>query len=369
VSQTQEHASIDTSENRRFPAWFYGVNMLGLMVGLGFLVSFGIVSLYIRQDLPYDYAQLMIGAERFCYQTDSFIYDERWLYPAPFYTSFCIPQHHLPQILFWLWMIVPFLLVIWIGGQRSAIVVYPPLVLHLVLGQSTWVLLPLYMLAERLSRDDSQRVPLWYGIILGLAVLKPHIAFAAWVWIVWRWRERWLLLLTGAISSLVILLPSFFMRPNWLFEWLANGRDYRPISMANIALIPVELFQLGLDQAAYISSGSGQLIIWGTGLMTAAALYFLIHRRRGKLELYDWVLIFCFSNPLMHDYDLIILLPFLGNRPQRLLLAVTAGIFVWIYAQMTGNYNVSLIITGVLILARVMRLDTQFDQTAPMIRW
>jgi len=352
-------------EDYRFPVWFYGLNMLALMIGLGFLIAFGISALYIQRDLPYDYAQLMIGAERFCYDT-TFSYDQRWLYPAPFYTTFCLPQHVAPQILFWFWMVAPILAAIFLGGQRSAVLAFPPLLVHLVLGQSTWVVLPLYILA---SVYHDKRIPWWYGILLGLAVLKPHIALIVWLWLVWHWRKSWGALLIGAISSLVILMPAFFIQPYWVTQWLENGRGFKTISLANIALLPVQLLQLGEGQTPSVSPIIGRVIVLGFCAVVAICLYYLISKRRGKLELYDWVLIFCFANPLMHDYDLIILLPFLGNRPQRLLLAVTSSVIVWIYAGMTGNYNMSLLITGILLLARFMRLDEQFDKTAPMIRW
>lgn len=344
--------------------WFYWLNMGFVVFAFGLLLAFLIVSQYIRRDLPYDYAQLMVGSERFCYETDAFAYDGFWLYPAPFYATFCGLQQHLPQALFWGWMLAPFLLLIVFSGQRAAVFAYPPLYIHTLLGQSTWLLLPLYWLADRVPS-----VRWWHGLLLPVALFKPHIAVLPLVWLVWHQRRRWRFLATGLLSSMVVLVPAFALRPDWLVQWLAAGRGFKLVSVANVGIIPMQLLQLGETQQALVSSSVGLLLVLAFCGGIAALLVVALHRWRGTLDFYDWVLVFALTNPFIHDYDLVILLPLIANRPQRLLLALTAGLLAWLYAQMTANYNASVVIPLALLTARFVRLDAAFDRVRLPLRW
>lgn len=367
----------DSSEKpisrRLFPRWFYALNMLLLIGAAAILLSYVVISVVVGP--PYDYQWLMAGSELFCYDNSAFSFGWPWLYPGPFYSTFCGLTFHQPNLLLSIWIIAPFLMLIALSGFRAAALAFPPFFVLLLLGQSSWLLLPLFTVASRV--EDDRPVPWWYALTLPAATFKPHIAFIAVIWLAYRWRRQTGVLLVGAISILIVLLPSSMLRPDWLFEWLPRGRGYEAKSLASIAIVPVNLLGLGADRELGLNPGPTNVaIIWIFSIIIAAITFWLLRWRRGRLEMYDWMLIFCLANPLMNDYDLVILLPFIANRPQRLLLALTAGIAAWVYAMLTGTadatggyYNGSLVITVALIAARLLRLDSAFDRIGPLIRW
>jgi hypothetical protein len=308
----------------------------------------------------------MYGGEQFCFQTEQFSYTGIYRYPAPFYTAFCSFFHYLPDVLLWLWMLTPFFLVVILAGQRAAAFVYPPFYIHMRLGQSTWLLLPLYWLA--LIASENKRVRWWYGLFIPLAFLKPHIALLPLVWLLWIGRRQIGFWIATFISSALVLTPAFVIYPAWLGEWLAAGRGFKIASIANVNILPIHWLGLAEGMNPIVSERFGLLLLLAWGGLLAIGLLVLLWRR-GELEFYDWVLVFAFTNPFMHDYDLIVLLPFIANRPKRLLIAVSAGLLVWVYSTQTTTYNASIVIPLVLIVARLLRLDAAFDARKPVIRW
>jgi hypothetical protein len=327
--------------------WLRLVNILTITVLFSALVAYVIVSQQ-KGVPPYDYAYLMTGADLFCFDNAQFEYGWPWVYPAPFYTTFCLPYHYAGSLLLWVWMLLPFALTLWLARGRAAVLVYPPLFVLLLLGQSTWLILPLYMLAAH--QNDDRSVPLWYGLVFGLGVFKPHIAVLPALWLLYRWRYQWRVLLVGVLTAMLLVLPSFLIRPGWLLEWLPKGRGFAPQSLATIASIPVKLG--GWTWLDDIGPGV-QALVWGFCLLVGVLVFFLLRWRRGQLALYDWVLLFAFVNPVMNDYDLIVLLPFIANRPRRLLVALTAGLMTWIMAMITGRWNMSIMVTLALLALRL----------------
>lgn len=309
----------------------------------------------MQGNYPYDYALLHFGGDAFCFHPDEFAYTGEYLYPAPFYTTFCGFFRYTPELLYVVWMVAPFILVLILAGQRAAVLVYPPFYIHMLLGQSTWLLLPVYWLANRASEEQSVRW--WYGLVVPLALLKPHIALLPLVWLLYVGRKKLVFWFVALLSALVVLLPSFILYPAWLWDWLSAGRGFKIPSIANVGIIPIQLLQLGETEIKQSASSGAELIVLAFCGVIALGLLAGLYWRRGKLEFYDWVLVFAFTNPFMHDYDLIILLPFIANRPKRLLLALTAGIVVWVYAGFTYYYNASVIISMALLAARFLRLD------------
>lgn len=351
----------------KLPIWYHAINMTMLVLAATVLLAYTITPRFFRDDYPYDYGILMFGGELFCYQPEQFSYGGEYLYPAPFYTTFCGLFHHLPEPLYFVWMLAPFVLVVILAGQRAAAMVYPPLFIHMQLGQSTSLLLPLYWLADIASRHG---VRWWYGLFVPLAIFKPHIAILPVVFLFWFGRKQVLFWLSAIVSSIIVMLPAFILQPSWVVDWLSAGRGFKLPSIANVGIIPIQILQLGEEQTPLINATVGQLIVLAWGGLIALGLLWWIHHRRGELTFYDWVLVFAFTNPFMHDYDLIILLPLIANRPRRLLLAITAGALVWVYAfTFTSYFNASVVIPLVLIAARLLRLDDEFDPIAPPARW
>lgn len=357
----------NTTTEYKLPIWYHAINMLALMGFAISLLAYAGASRYWADDYPYDYGILMFGGELFCYQPDSFAYGGEYLYPAPFYTAFCTLFRFIPEPLFWVWMLAPFVVLVILAGQRAAVMTYPPFYIHMRLGQSTWLMIPLYWLADIASKNG---VRWWYGLFMPLAILKPHIAILPFVFLLWYGRKKIIFLATSTIASIGFLAPAFVIQPTWLIDWLTAGRGYKIPSIANVGIIPIHLLQLGETQNALVSDAVGQMIVLVFCGLIAVMLLWGIYQRRGVLTFYDWALIFAFTNPYMHDYDLIILLPMLANRPKRLLIALTAGLAVWVYGMhYTTYWNASVIIPLALIVARFMRLDDEFDEVKPAVRW
>lgn len=344
---------------------FHTLNITALIALAGLLIAYIWIG-QVQNDYPYDYGILQFGGELFCFQPDEFAYGDEYLYPAPFYTTFCGAFRYAPDALYWAWMIAPFVLALMLSGQRAAVLVFAPFYIHMVLGQSTWLIVPLYWLA--LIADRQQQVRWWYGLFVPLALLKPHIAILPFVWLFYHGRRQITFLVTAIVATVLVMLPSFLLEPAWVSEWLSAGRGYKIPSIANIGIIPIQLLQLGESQLPRVHPALGQLVVLFFGGAVAWALLCYLQRRRTDLIFYDWALVFALTNPFMHDYDLIILLPFLANRPKRLLLALTAGLAVWVYAQMTTYYNASSIIPLTLLVARFLRVD-EHDPRRPPARW
>ncbi len=340
----------------RWPSgWLKRLNLALIVLLLSLLIAFVMVSFLAHQP-PYDYALLMNGADLFCFKNDHFHYgqDLHIYYPATFYTTFCLPYRYAEPLLRSIWMLAPFCIALWLARGRAAVLGYAPLGILLLIGQSSWLMLPLFILASR--QKDDRCVPWWYGLALGLCVLKPQVGLFAALWLLYRWRRQRPVLIAGAAAMAALIAPGFLIFPGWLLEWLPNGRGFEPINLASIAFVPVQLGQLGFAPGA-----GGLALVWGFCLLAGAGVYVLLKQRREKLGFYDWSLLFVFVSPVLNDYDLVVLLPFIASRPRRLLLALVAGIVSWLFAMMTKRWSMSFMITLVLLVQRLWQVRREED--------
>lgn len=300
------------------------------------------LSALLAEREPFDYRILMDSAERYCYAPDSFQYgitrypvaeDGREVlpqlsfYPATFYVAFCALAHHAPALNLLLWMLLPLVTAFMLSGGRAAILAYPPLFLLILLGQSTtWVMLMLVLIAHY---EQGGKVRAWHGIAVASFFFKPHLAALGLLYLLWRWRKSPATLAVALGMALALLIPAFAYLPSWVGEWLAQGRRGFEIgSMVSVAGWWVRMFNL-----PFAPSASVQLLVWGISAGVAVGLLGLAYWRRGKLEFYDWLLVLCLTLPLIHDYDLVILLPFIALRPRLLLVALVCGALAWLFAM------------------------------------
>jgi hypothetical protein len=336
-------------------------NELLLIAGAALFCAY-LAAAFLQNQQPFDYVQLIRGVRIYCTDPSHFVYGnsiysdgfiQRNFYPAPFYSAFCVPDQAAPNVLFLIWMLFPFVWAVILAKQRAAIFAYAPLFLHILLGQSTAFLIPLYYLAA------NPRPPRWwYGIIIATALFKPHVAAPAVLILLWRWRYHWGAWITAAVTSIAFLIPTFLHTPDWIQQWLGGARGYEIVSLATVARMPIRALNM-----PYVPSSDQQVLIWGLAIGVAILTLSLLWYRRKHLTFYDVFLVFCFTAPLIHDYDLVILIPFLVQRPKRLLLALMAGLPAWIYAMMSGTperplgfYNLSILITLALIAERLLDL-------------
>jgi hypothetical protein len=350
------------SPEKEHPALRWRIpNELFLILGAALFCAY-LAAAFLQNEKPFDYVQLIRGVRTYCADPAHFEYGvsvytdgliQRNFYPAPFYSLFCVPDQLAPDALFLIWMLFPLIWALLLARMRASIFAFTPLFLHILLGQSTAFLIPLFYLAS------TPRPPRWwYGVILATALLKPHIAAPAVLILLWRWRHHWRALLVGAITSIAILIPTFLHTPNWIQQWLGSARGYEIVSLVTVPRIVIRAFDM-----PYVPAPDQQRLIWGLAIAAAAILLGLLWARRKKLAFYDVFLVFCFTAPLVHDYDLVILIPFLVQRPRRLLLALVAGLPAWVYAMMSGTperplgmYNLSILITLALIAERLLDL-------------
>lgn len=341
----------------RLPRTLRLLNILFAVLAVGLVLAFLIVS-FVVDTPPFDYALLMRGADIYCFQNEIFTFGTDWrtFYPAPFYTTFCLPYRYTEPLLRALWVLIPAFAALWLARGRAGAAVYPPLFILILLGQSSWLLLPAFYLAARdevrLRRtpDDSHLpAPWWHGLALAPAVFKPHIAFLAVIYLLYRWwRQRSPAFYAGIAAMLLISLPAFIIRPLWPLEWLPSGRGFEPVNLASIAFVPVQALALG-----FAPGPVGQGIVYAFCLGVAAVLYGLLRWRRGRLTLYDAMLIFFFVNPFLNDYDLIVLLPFIVQSRRRLLIALVGGVLSWTFAMFTLRWSMSFFCLLTLLVLRL----------------
>ena len=117
-------------------------------------------------------------------------------------------------------------------------------------------------------------------------------------------------------STILIFLPWFFVNPNWFIQWISNPRSLRLRAMAGI--FPRLMMYLRLPTMAY----------WGILGIITLLLVFLLFKTK-KISLDHFVLIGFMVLPILHDYDLIQIIPILDNRKKRL-VAVLASIPLWL---------------------------------------
>jgi len=365
----------DSSAQRIMPMGYFAVNTILIVFGLAVVLAYWAIGEFIRGLPPYDYLHLMSSSQQFCYGQEAFEFGWPHLYPATFYTTFCLLYQYVAPVLSFLWLMIPFFMVLWLSGRRSAVLVFPPFAILIILGQSTWLILPIYALVVFVV-EQGKPLKWWHGFLLIGMVFKPHIAGLGVVWLLYKGYRYIGFWVTAVLTWVLIFIPGFIMRPTWLIEWLPSGRGFEPVSLGSIAIVPVRI--LGLDVSRVVGMDPGamnQLLVWGFCGLTAVLLLVLLYWRRKTLTIYDWMLVFCFANPLLNDYDLVIILPFIAMFPRRLLLALVASLAVWVYVLMTGytegtlgQYNAVLLITTVLLFDRLYKIRP-FERRGLVMKW
>jgi hypothetical protein len=190
------------------------------------------------------------------------------------------------------------------------------------------------------------------GIWLALTLLKPQLglvplAYAAVQW--WQTlrrnkripRQAWAWL----ASMAVLYLPGFLILPDWPLQWL---RSPRPLSArAMSGFIPRTLF-LGLSAQPLLF-----WLAWAVLSFGLLALVWQLNHRRMTLDLL--VLWGFVASPLVHDYDLIQLVPLLETRRMRwgaVLLSIPGWLVILTaYSNDAAWYVFTLIAPGLLALS------------------
>jgi len=259
-----------------------------------------------------------------------------------------------------LWLLLPVLGAWLIAGRRPWVLLFGPLFGHFVGGQSAGLAMLGLWGWRRFSDPDKISGGLW----LGLLAFKPQLAvfpvlFAGWQWLNYlrRYKRIPLQFLGWAGAFLGWWMVGELFLPGWVSQWLANPRPISERALAGI--LPRTLVVIGITE-------STPILFWGllgggaAGILLAAWWF---NRRRMPFD--HWLLASAIFNPLLHDYDLIQLIPLLDS-PLRQRWAVLSSIPLWgvILFAYTNNhawYVVSLIppilLCASLLAARNKRLQ------------
>ena len=125
----------------------------------------------------------------------------------------------LLELLFW-WLLIR-------KSERAQLMLllWAPLLLHLVEGQSSLMVVLALWAASRAR----QRGLLW-GVALAWALTKPQVAIVPAAWLLWTDRAaplRWRLWAGLALGTLGLALPATLVNPNIWSDWLTSLTAYR----------------------------------------------------------------------------------------------------------------------------------------------
>lgn len=261
-----------------------------------------------------------------------------------------------------LWLLLPVIAALIITGGSPWVLVFAPLFGHFLGGQTAIF----GMIGLWGFRKYASRRPILSGIFLALALLKPQLGLIPLVFALIQWTGemfRTKRLPPGARSwalcMLVFYLPGFLLNPNWPAEWLANPRSLSLRAMSG----------LGPRTLAYLLPPSSDLFWLLLALIstTLMVLIWVLNRRKLTLDLgVIWSLV---VSPLVHDYDLITLIPLLEDRGVRL-AAILASIPGWVvilffYEHDAAWFAFTLIAPAVLIVSLIRSQTTQTTKILP----
>lgn len=280
--------------------------------------------------------RLLAGAE---------VYGVNSYYPMPYVMVFAFFAWLPRPLSMALWMLGPVIAVLAITRWNPLVLLFAPVFGHFAGGQSAvFAMLGLWGYRKFNQTDRAAG-----GIFLALTLLKPQLGIVPLVYAVWQWlkalrtqrripRQAW----AWTAALLVLYLPGFFLLPDWPLRWL---RSPRPLfERALSGFVPRTLLYL-------VSPARG--IYWIVLAVAAALLLYIVWRSNHKKLTLDLAVVWSFViSPLVHDYDLIQLIPLL-DKPRRMKMAVLLSLPGWLvilfaYTNNTAWYAFTIIAPGLL---------------------
>jgi hypothetical protein len=309
------------------------------------LLAFAPYLLYIwyvitTNTAPIDYDTFMEIGQRVL--VGGPVYGGNSYYPMPYAMIFGLFKLMPRSLSLGLWLLIPVVLAWLISGRKAWVLLFGPLFGNFLGGQSA-VFGMLGVWGYRRQPDlDRYSGGLW----LALLAFKPQLAifptlYAGWQWLGYLRREHkipkqaW-----GWAGGAVIYYLVGVLRGGigWVFDWLGNPRPEGLRAQAGI--LPRTLIELGVQPP----QPQFWIILAAIGLALFVGAW-LWNRRNLSFDL--WVMLGALVNPLMHDYDLIQLIPLI-DTPLRRKAALLASIPLWLvilfaYQNDTAWYAVTLI--------------------------
>ena len=321
-----------------------------LLAGSFFLGFIYILYLYFvisKGQGPIDYETFMNIGRNFIAGNE--IYGTNSYYPLPYVVIFGGLSLLPKWVSLLLWLSVPVTAAILISRGKLWSLAFAPLFAHFVGGQSA---LPAMLGVWGYQRSSEKFSG---GLWLSLATLKPQlcifpVAWAARYWLRdWRKTGRPPRSLIGFVTGAgAIYLPSFIIYPTWPIDWLKSPRPLFERAMSGI--VPRTLLLLNLPVKIY----------WLFLSLFALGLFLLIYKRLTFSRFILWSFVI---SPLVHDYDLIQLIPLL-KTPEERRLAILVSLPTWIviaafYANDRAWYAVTIIAPVLLLMSYCNHFDNE----------
>ena len=264
---------------------------------------------------PIDYETFMQIGRNFL--ENKSVYGENSFYPMPYVGIFSLFSQIPFEISFLIWVFLPVIFALFISNLSPWILLFAPLFSHFTGGQTAIF----GMLGLWGYRKNQQS--LWGGVWLSLLLIKPQLAIAPLAWAGYLWVKDFLVnkkvprqMIVFICSACIIFLPWFAFNSSWLSEWLSNPRSLRLRAMAG--LIPRLMMYLNIPTIVF------WIII---GLLIILTCIWVI--RKKKMDLDIAVLLSFILLPIVHDYDLIQIIPLLNNSKRRI-VAFFCSIPLWL---------------------------------------
>ena len=278
------------------------------------------------------------------------VYGVNSYYPMPYVMIFAFFAWLPRPVSMLVWFMAPVLAVLVISRGKPGLLLFGPVFSHFLGGQTAFpAMLGLWGYRARQQPDN-----VWGGVWLAVITIKPQLAVFPVGWAVVQWvrylrlnrripRQLWAFMATTAL----IYLPAFALQPGWVQEWLSTPR---PLFIRALAgFIPRTLLY-------FLPSGSW--VYWLALGLLAGALFLFVWWKRGRRFDFDLVMITSYlANPLVHDYDLIQMVPLLDTKQLQktaLLVSIPAWlVMLFAYQWDTAWYVFTLI--PVAVAWQVMR--------------
>jgi len=298
----------------------------------------------IRTDQgPVDYETFMDIGHRL--RTGTEVYGENSYYPFPFVCIFAFFDWLPRPLSMIIWFLAPVVMALAFSGWNPLILLFAPLFGHFLGGQTA----ALGMLGLWGYRRSPVPESIRGGIFLALTLLKPQLGIVPFVFAAVQWlrymhqhrripRQAW----AWAGSMLLLYLPGFFFMPDWFAKWLHNPRPLAQRAMSGF--VPRSLLFL-LERGTPVY----WLALSGIALLLLAGIWFLCKKGVSLDLAVLWGFVI---SPIVHDYDLIQVVPLLEN-PKSVLMALLLSLPGWLvmlfaYDQDPAWYWFTLIAPGIL---------------------
>lgn len=259
------------------------------------------------------------------------IYSENSYYPMPYVMVFAVFSWLPRPISMAIWFLVPVIVALLITNGDPLILLFAPVFGHFVGGQSA-IFGMIGLWGYRKNSDVNNPVG---GIFLGFSLLKPQLGIVPLIFAITKWwqyikvqkhipRQAWAWIITTSL----FYLPGFILAPDWPVQWLSHTRPLFERAMSGF--VPRTLLYTFSPQTVVY-----WLVLGFIGILLLFGIWLLNHKIVGLDLFVLWSFV---VSPLVHDYDIIQLVPLL-EKPVLRRFAVLLSIPGWLVIIFAYNNN------------------------------